>query len=105
MGAVSAQSISQAGVIGTITGYMDSTKLLGASLIDIGKLLGEGVIGFALIVALQRLGFDPIGLVFNFLFFVFDFFFSILRFAIASEGNLVAFIVIFLVMWIFIMTL
>ena len=67
--------------------------------------LAGGVLSIALVLILQRLGFDVIGMTFNFLFFIFDLFFSILRFSLASEGNLVAFMVIFLLLWLAILFL
>jgi hypothetical protein len=109
IGSVSAQLLdeSQASAIDNTL----STGIIG-ELIDWGNIINyviiaisAGIITIVAVIVLQYLGVDVIGLVFSFLFFIFDFFFSLLRFALASEGNLVAFVVMFILMWIIIMSM
>jgi len=109
IGSVSAQLLdeSQASAIDNTL----STGIIG-ELIDWGNIINDvfiaisaGIITIVAVIVLQYLGVDVIGLVFSFLFFIFDFFFSLLRFALASEGNLVAFVVMFILMWIIIMSM
>jgi hypothetical protein len=72
---------------------------------DVLPGLAGGALFIGTIFALQRMGIDVIGMFFNVLFFIFDMFFAILRFSLASEGNLVAFVVIFLIIWLIILVL
>ena len=67
--------------------------------------LAGGVLSIALVLILQRLGFDVIGMTFNFLFFIFDLLFSLLRFALASEGNLVSVVILFIIVWLIMLML
>jgi hypothetical protein len=90
---------SDAGILSSLTGYFDKTKVLGMALIDIFKIGSIGLVTFSVIVALQYIGLDVIGFVFGLLFWFFDLQFSLLRAALASEGNLVAFIIIFILIW------
>lgn len=87
-GSVSAQLLSS---IGSLFNVDALGKIL--------KLAVGGVIGVAVIAGLQYIGIDILGMTFNFLFFMVDLGFSILRFVLASEGNLVSFVVIFIILW------
>ena len=75
------------------------TVLSGFYSSPIVQVLSGGAITIGVIIFLQSMGFDVIGIAFDFLFFLFDLIFSITRFVLASEGNLVSFVVIFILLW------
>jgi len=101
IGSVSAQLLDESQASGIIGELIDWGNIINYVVIAISA----GIITIVAVIVLQYLGVDVIGLVFSFLFFIFDFFFSLLRFALASEGNLVAFVVMFILMWIIIMSM
>jgi hypothetical protein len=106
VGSVSSQSATapntaaQPGFFDQLNNILNGTGSISDFLISqlLPKLVG-GIFTFAFIIILQKLGIDVIGFFFSTLFFVFDFFFTILRFALASEANLMAFVIIFLAIW------
>lgn len=84
------------GVVGDIIEYVSGILLTTAA---------GGVITIGIIIALQYLGIDVIGITFDILFTIFDILFSLARFAMASEGNIVAMILVFLFLWLIMLTL
>lgn len=104
---VSAQTSEESPSAGDIFGGGIIGELIdwGNIINDVFIAISAGIITIAAVIVLQCLGVDVIGLMFSFLFFIFDFFFSLLRFVMASEGNLVAFVVMFILMWIIIMSM
>jgi len=104
------QSVAAAGYMDTLKGAVGGAWSVGTALANAQQYIAQiaavgatiligGIAALAILFVLQYLGIDIIGWTLSLITFLFDVFFTIIRWTLASDANLVAMIILFIVFW------
>lgn len=83
----------------TLAAFSDLESTIGKIAGTVAVLLVGGIATLGILFVLQYVGIDVIGWTLSLVTFLFDVFFTIVRWTLASDANLVAMIILFIVFW------
>jgi len=83
----------------TLAAFSDLEATIGKIAGTVAVLLVGGIVTLGILFVLQYVGIDVIGWTLSLITFLFDVFFTMVRWTLASDANLIAMIILFIVFW------